>query len=132
MTAGRNVASALYTTERTEAKAPCDGPRRRGTMATKQTVARFFLLCWKPVLPAATILAWSIILMGPRSPQAAAGAPTPSQKPIVVVELFTAEGCSSCPPADELLAKMAGIPLDDISIVPLGFHVTYWNDGWKD
>jgi hypothetical protein len=49
------------------------------------------------------------------------------------VELFTAEGCSDCPPADELLAKMAEVPVDDVNIIPLGFHVTYWNDlGWRD
>ncbi len=47
----------------------------------------------------------------------------------VVVELFTSQGCSSCPPADALLAKLAG----DKAVAPLSFHVDYWNDlGWAD
>ena len=47
----------------------------------------------------------------------------------VVVELFTSEGCSSCPPADAYLRELAG--RDDL--LPLSFHVTYWNSlGWRD
>lgn len=50
-------------------------------------------------------------------------------KPVVVVELFTSQGCSSCPPADEFLAMMAMDP----SILPLSLHVDYWDYiGWKD
>jgi hypothetical protein len=48
----------------------------------------------------------------------------------VVVELFTSEGCSSCPPADALLTELAGTRHD---LLPLAFHVTYWNSlGWTD
>jgi hypothetical protein len=55
-----------------------------------------------------------------------------SNKGFAVVELFTSEGCSSCPPADKLLAKIqeenAGKP-----VYLLAFHVDYWNhQGWRD
>ena len=47
----------------------------------------------------------------------------------VVVELFTSEGCSSCPPADRYLNELVQRP----DLLPLAFHVTYWNSlGWRD
>src|SRR5687768_10693889 len=51
-----------------------------------------------------------------------------------VVELFTSEGCSSCPAADELLKEMLGIRQNEgKSFIALAFHVTYWNRlGWLD
>ncbi|OAH21886.1 hypothetical protein SAMN04488125_11893 [Methylorubrum salsuginis] len=52
-----------------------------------------------------------------------------SQARPVVLELFTSQGCSSCPPAEALLGELAS----DADLLPLGFHVTYWNHlGWKD
>src|SRR5262245_18780771 len=56
------------------------------------------------------------------------GAESPD-KPPAVVELFTSQGCSSCPPADALLGELAEKP----GIVALSFAVDYWDYlGWRD
>ncbi len=67
-------------------------------------------------------------LLGAGSLPCIALAETPA-KPVSVVELFTSQGCSSCPPADRILQGLAQRP----DIIALTFPVTYWDYlGWKD
>src|SRR5918996_3168006 len=71
-----------------------------------------------PRMVAATLVAATLFWYSP----GAATEPAP-----VVVELFTSQGCNSCPPADRLLGELA--ERDDV--LPLSFHVTYWDRlGW--
>jgi len=58
-----------------------------------------------------------------------AAQPAASQAPKAVIELFTSQGCSSCPPADQLIGELAGRP----DVIALSLPVDYWDYlGWKD
>ena len=85
--------------------------------------ARFLLL--------STLLVAVFLLIGAR-PELQPPQPAATSAP-VLVELFTSEGCSDCPPADDLLNAMARGQAMNFNVIPLAFHVTYWDqDGWRD
>ncbi len=70
---------------------------------------------------------WLVAAIGLLAPSLAVAQPAPRP---VVGELFTSEGCSSCPPADAKIAELARTRPD---LLLLTFHVTYWNGlGWRD
>jgi hypothetical protein len=60
-------------------------------------------------------------------------AETGSWNRVVLVELFTSQGCSSCPAADALVRELPGLGYGRDRVLPLTFHVNYWDGlGWKD
>jgi hypothetical protein len=74
-------------------------------------------------------LALAVSVVTPGTATARAGEPSPES--VVVVELFTSQGCSSCPPADRLLRQIGERGAG--KVVPLAYHVDFWNHvGWTD
>ncbi len=66
-------------------------------------------------------------------PDAAAAGENPVDQPKrVLVELYTSQGCSSCPPASDLVGKLTELGVGRDRIVPLNFHVDYFNQPWPD
>lgn len=77
---------------------------------------------------------WAVIVTGTSGASGRPAPPAKTARTPVLVELFTSEGCSDCPPADALLRRLvADQPIEGVEIVGLGDHVDYWDRlGWRD
>ncbi|MEL6234458.1 MAG: DUF1223 domain-containing protein [Pseudomonadota bacterium] len=72
---------------------------------------------------------FALLLLTGAGPRSALAQNASETTPVIVVELFTSQGCSACPPADRFLAKMAEEP----GLIALSLHVDYWDYlGWRD
>jgi hypothetical protein len=85
-----------------------------------------FVVPFLAVLVMAGVLLYARDTEGPLPSTSGNGTP-------ILVELFTSEGCSTCPPADQLLQKLDAQPVAGAQLIVLSEHVDYWNHiGWSD
>jgi len=95
-------------------------------MKTRPLTLRWSLIA----LTGSAIVACAIGALLPGSRAAFSQSSAPPEDTPVVLELFTSEGCSSCPPADELLSRIGALTS---GVIPLAYHVDYWDSlGWSD
>lgn len=85
-----------------------------------------------PSWPVVTVVS-AVALGAAGAPTEGAKRPAPDPGRAIVLELFTSQGCSSCPPAERLLNQLGRDETTRGRLVPLAFHVDYWDEGgWVD
>ena len=81
----------------------------------------------------AVMVAIVAALLGPASAPAAECTAASGPQRVAVLELYTSEGCDSCPPADQWVSALPARKFGGDRVIPLAFHVDYWNQlGWND
>jgi hypothetical protein len=82
---------------------------------------------------AATVATICMTIVTPRTPGAAECTAVSGPNRVAVLELYTSEGCDSCPPADKWVSELPARKFSSDRVLPLAFHVDYWNQlGWTD
>ena len=130
----RSLPSPPHVADRSLSRpSPDDASTPHAARVLRLTAQRVFVVGWLLLAPA-FLLGSGIGISGAEagtrneSSTPAPRAEDPGER-LLLVELFTSQGCSSCPPADRLLRELGERP----GVVPLAFHVDYWNHlGWTD